>query len=351
MKPLIASTLAALLLAGTALSAQAAANDFFQVHRKVADTEGAAPITDTDLKNPWGLSQGPGGPLWVANNHTGTSTIYDRRTYDKQPLTVAIPGADGPVGAPIGTVFVQFGGTDFPISSGGTTSGSYFLFGTEDGTISGWNPAVDSTHAIIAVDDSDEGASYFGMALGDFHGGRRLFVADFANNEVAVYAPDFSEVGSFTDPDVPAGYSPFNVQVLNNKVYVAYALRDPDSGDEVAGPGNGFIDVFQPSGTMVKRLVSNGELNAPWGMALAPSGFGKFAGQLLVGNFGDGKINVYDKDTGDYLGKLRGADGKAISIDGLWALIPGPGQSLSFSAGTKDEKHGLVGQIEFSPGK
>lgn len=355
MKSLIASALAAVLVAGTALSAQAApppaASGFFSVHPKVADTEGAAPISDPDLKNPWGISQGPGGPIWTANNHSSTSTVYDRKTYDKVPLTVAIPAAGGGAGgSPTGTVFVQFGGSDFPVSNGTATGGAYFLFVTEDGTISGWTPMVDSTHALIAVDDSGEGASYKGVALGDFQGTRRLFVADFANNEVSMYAPDFSEVGSFTDPNVPAGYAPFNVQVLNNKVYVAYALRDPDTGDEVAGPGNGFVDVYQASGAFLKRLVSNGELNAPWGMAIAPDGFGKFAGQLLVGNFGDGKINVYDKSTGDYLGKLRGSDGKAISIDGLWAIFPGAGQTLSFTAGTKDEKHGLLGQIEFNAG-
>jgi uncharacterized protein (TIGR03118 family) len=358
MKSQIASALAAVLLAGAPAAASVAqaaphqppaATGFFSVHAKVADTEGAAPVTDPDLKNPWGISQGPGGPIWVANNHTGTSTIYDRRTYDKQGLTVAIPGANGePIGGPTGTVFVQFGGSDFPVSNGTSTSGAYFLFVTEDGTISGWTPAVDSTHALVAVDDSAEGSAYFGAALGIHQGARRLFVADFANNQVSMYDPDFSEAGAFTDPTVPAGYAPFNVQVLNNKGYVAYALRDPDTGDEVAGPGNGFIDVFQTSGAMVGRLVSNGELNAPWGMAIAPAGFGKYAGQLLVGNFGDGKINVYDKATGDYLGKLRDATGKAISIDGLWAIAPGAGQTLSFTAGTKDEKHGLLGQIEFS---
>jgi uncharacterized protein (TIGR03118 family) len=361
MKPMIASAIAAALLAGSAATAPLAlaagkappaAGGFFQVHPKVADTEGAAPVTDPDLVNPWGIAQGSGGPIWTANNHSSTSTVYDRRTYDKQALTVSIPAAGGGSGgSPTGAVFVQFGGPDFPVSNGASTGGAYFLFVTEDGTISGWNPQVDSTHALIAVDDSDEGASYKGASVGDFQGHRRLFVADFANNEVGVYDADFSEAGHFTDPNLPAGYAPFNVQVLNNKVYVAYALRDPGTGDEVAGPGNGFVDVFQTSGAMVGRLVSGGHLDAPWGMAIAPDGFGKFAGQLLVGNFGDGRINVYDKSTGAYLGKLRGADGKAIVIDGLWAIFPGPGQTLSFAAGTHDEEHGLLGQIDFSLSK
>jgi uncharacterized protein (TIGR03118 family) len=207
---------------------------------------------------------------------------------------------------------------------------------------------VDSTHAIIAVDDSGEGAVYTGATLAHKGTQARLYVADFANNEVAIYGPDFAEIGDFTDPDVPAGYNPFNVQALNGKIYVTYALRDPDEGDEVTGPGLGYVDVFDTSGHLVKRLVSNGALNAPWGMVIAPDTFGKFAGQLLVGNFGDGRINVYDKDTGDFLGRLRDANGDPIKIDGLWSLMPGVGQTLTFASGPKDEKHGLIGQIEFT---
>lgn len=353
MKPLIASAFAAVLLAGTALSVQAApqpaAGGFFSVHHKVADTEGNAPITDTDLVNSWGISQAPGGPIWVADAGTGVSTVYDRRTFDKQPLTVTIP-APGGVGPslPTGTVFSSFGGPDFPITEGATTGGSYFLFATIRGVIAGWSPIVNPNRAVIAVDDSAEGAVYTGATIAHVGAQARLYVADFANNEVAVYGPDFTEIGDFTDPDVPEGYAPFNVQALNNKLYVTFALRDPDEGDEETGPGLGFVDVFDVQGHLLKRLVSNGALNAPWGLVIAPDGFGKFAGQLLVGNFGDGRINVYDKNTGDYLGRLRDANGDPIKIDGLWALAPGAGQTLTFASGPKDEKHGLMGQIEFS---
>jgi uncharacterized protein (TIGR03118 family) len=355
MKPLFASTFAAVLLAGTALSVQAApppaTGGFFQVHRKVADTDGQGQITDTDLINSWGIAQAPGGPIWVADAGTGVSTVYDRKTFDKQGLTVTIPapGGAGP-SLPTGTVFSSFSSSDFPVSSGPASGGSYFLFATIRGVIAGWNPTVDATHAIIAVDDSGEGAAYTGATIAHKGEQARLYVADFANNEVAIYGPDFAEIGDFTDPDVPAGYAPFNVQALNNRIYVTFALRDPDEGDEVAGPGLGYVDVFDTSGRMLKRLVSNGALNAPWGLVTAPAGFGRFSGQLLVGNFGDGRINAYDKDTGAFLGKVRGADGVPITIDGLWSLMPGAGKTLSFASGPRDERHGLVGQIEFNRG-
>jgi len=327
---------------------QVVAGEDFIIVNKVADQASAgAPTTDPLLINPWGLSQAPGGSLWVANEDTGTSTIYDFSTFAKVPLNVTIPGVEDEPGNPTGTTFTTFDGDNFRITKNGVTAHSLFLFDSLDGTISGWSPLVDPTHAVIAVDRSDDGAGFTGLTIRNAGASSRLYAADFANNRVEMYNGQFKRVGTFTDPSLPDGYAPFNVQTLNDKVYVAFALREEEEGEpeEVVGAGLGYVVVFDTNGTKLKTLVSNGPLNAPWGLTIAPASFGKFAGALLVGNFGDGKINAFDPATGQFLGTLQKNDNGPIEIEGLWALRPGPNGSVVFSAGPDDEAHGLVGVI------
>lgn len=310
----------------------------FNVVPLVSDQAGVAPFTDPNLVNPWGVSQAPGNPLWVSDNHTNLSTLYDPNTGQPQSLVVNIP-SDGPTG----TVFVP-PGTGFPITENGVTDDSIFLFDTEGGAILGWSPNVDATNAVIAVDNSANSSVYKGLAYDPTD--VLLFAADFHNNQVQVYDGSWNLVRSFTDPGLPKNFAPFNVAWLNNKLYVAFAEREQNGDDEVDGKGLGYVEVFDTQGVMQKHLVSNAKLNAPWGMTIAPPGFGKYAGRLLVGNFGDGYIHVYDADKGTYKGELRGSKSKPIVIDGLWSLFPGPNDNtIIFSAGPDGEAHGLLGQI------
>lgn len=316
---------------------QVVAGREFIVTRQVSDQTGRAPVIDSNLVNAWGLSQAPGGPLWVSNNGTDTSTLYDANSFAKIPLTVSVPGA------PTGTTFVGIDGA-FNISSGGVSGRTVFAFATEDGRIEGWNPTVSATQALVAVNESASGSIFKGLTLGTSDAGPRLFAADFAHGVVSMYDTSFNKVGSFTDPHLPADYTPFNVQNLDGQIYVTFAKREPGAADETAGRGLGFVDVFDTSGHLVKRLIQEGKLNAPWGLAIAPKTFGKFAGALLVGNFGDGDINAYDVKTGKFLGAVRD-EHHQISIDGLWALHTGPNGTITFSAGPDDESHGLIGSI------
>jgi uncharacterized protein (TIGR03118 family) len=305
----------------------------------VADQPGIAPVTDPDLVNPWGLDQlMDGAPVWVSDNGTDKSTFYDRNTGSKQFPVVAIPH-----GVPTGLVAVP-SGTNFNLTENGITGRAYFLFDSETGFITGWAPGVDQNNAIVGYDGSAQGSVYKGLALDKVN--KHLLAADFTNNQVQILDTGFNVLGSFTDPDLPRRFAPFNVAVLNGNVYVAFAKRERGGADEIAGKGLGYVDVFGTNGTLITRLISNGKLNAPWGLAIAPANFGAFSGDLLVGNFGDGKINVYDPTTGDFLGRLNDANGKALKIDGLWALDPGPGDAkVSFSAGPNDEANGLLGVI------
>lgn len=337
----------ALVLAAPALAAPIPLNDaqlaslsagaHFMIIRQVSDQAGVAPITDSNLVNAWGLSQAPGGPLWVANNGTDTSTLYNATSFAKIPLTVSVPGG------PTGTTFVGINNA-FNVTSGAKTGRSVFAFATEGGQISGWNPAVNLTNAVVAVDESGSGAVFKGLTLSNSGTSSRLFAADFAHGVVSIYDTSFNKVGTFTDPSLPSNYSPFNVQNLNGEIYVTFAKREPGSRDETAGMGLGFVDVFDTSGHLLRKLVQHGQLNAPWGLAIAPASFGKFAGALLVGNFGDGHVNAYDPNTGEFRGALRD-DEHRVMIDGLWALHTGPNGTITFSAGPAGESHGLVGSI------
>jgi len=326
----------------------------------VSDGSVSAKHTDSNLINPWGVSFGPSGPLWVSDNGTGVTTIYDgdgnpQTIAGNTAITIAPPmGQTGPA-APTGQVFNNTGG-GFDISQYGNSASSVFLFATEDGTISGWNPSVNPGSSVLAVDDSGDSAVFKGLAIGtDDYGNSHLYAADFHNNAVDIFDKDFNQVGSFTDPNLPDGYAPFNVQNLDGKLFVTFAQQNEDKHDDVAGPGHGFVDEFDLKGNLITHIASGGSpdspLNSPWGLDIAPPSFGKLAGNLLVGNFGDGTINVYDLKNNQFDGKLLGTDGKPIQIGDLWALTNGGGgkggdpNSVFFTAGVENEAHGLFGSL------
>jgi uncharacterized protein (TIGR03118 family) len=320
----------------------------------VSDTPGAAPTIDPNLINPWGVADSPTGLFWVSDNGTGVTTIYNGAGMPAGPKLVtvaALPGEDH--SNPTGQVFN--GGGSFDISSDGTTGSSLFIFATESGTISGWNPKVDPTSSVIAVDNSSNGAVYKGLAIGSNHDGTFLFAANFHNGTVDVFDQNFKQVNSFTDRHLPKGYAPFNVQVLDGHLFVTFALQDADKHDDVAGAGHGFVDEFDLKGHLLDRVASRGPLDSPWGLAIAPSGFGEFAGDLLVGNFGDGTINAFDLKDDHFEGKLLDANSAPITIGDLWALIPGNGSANSdpnkiyFTAGVQNEAHGLFGSLAAIP--
>jgi len=343
----------ALLVAGAA-AGNAAAPNIYTVTNLVSDVPGEAAHVDPNLVNAWGLAAGPTTPWWVADNETDVSTLYTGDG-DAIPLVVQVEGA------PTGLVFN--GGPNFVVSDGAGNSGpSRFMFATESGTIRGWNPSVPppppSTESFVVVDRSDVEANYKGLAIASTPDGDFIYAADFHNARVDVFDGGFNLVtnpGAFVDPRIPHGFAPFGIQNIGGQIFLAYAKQDAEAEDEVAGQGLGFVDRFDTGGTFLGRVASRGQLNAPWGLALAPASFGRFGGDLLVGNFGDGKINAYARGpngTFAYRGALRGTDGEALSIDGLWALgfgndaAAGPAGTLFFTAGPDDEEHGLFGKIE-----
>ncbi len=330
-----------------------------------SSTSPQAAHTDGNLVNPWGVSFSPTSPFWVSDNAKGVATLYDGNGV-AQPLvvTIATPNGQMPGTAPTGQVF-NTDSDDFDISAkGGTPQSSVFLFATEDGTISGWNPKVDPTHSALLADNSSNpaegadgnGAVYKGLAIGKGEGDTHLFAANFRHGTVDVFDGSetngqLNQVGSITDPNVPAGFAPFNVQVLDGHLFVTYAMQDGPKHDDVAGKGHGFVDEYDLDGHLLHRVASGGPLDSPWGLAIAPSDFGKFAGDLLVGNFGDGTINAYDLKNDHFVGKLDGADGKPIVIGDLWAITPGNGHGagdpgkLYFTAGVEKEAQGLFGSL------
>jgi uncharacterized protein (TIGR03118 family) len=318
----------------------------------VSDIPGAAQNTDPNLVNPWGIALQPGQPFWIANNGSGTSTLYDGNGVN-QGLVVTVPApAAGATSAPTGTVFNP--GNSFNVSAGGQTGASAFIFATEDGTIAGWSPTVNETKAVIAVNDAAAGAVFKGLALGTNASGTFLYAADFHNGTIDVFNSNFAKVslaGNFSDSSIPAGFAPFNVQNIGGNLFVTYAKQNAAKHDDVAGAGNGFVDVFDTNGNLIQRFASQGTLDSPWGVTQAPASFGAFGGDILVGNFGDGTINAFDPKSGAFLGQLQGTGGQTISIQGLWGLQFGTGGSggtpgaLYFTAGAGQEQHGLFGTL------
>jgi uncharacterized protein (TIGR03118 family) len=321
----------------------AAERNSYTVTPLVSDQPGVAAQTDPNLVNAWGLTSGPTSPWWVSDNGTDKSTLYRGSDGAIQGLVVAVAG--GPTGAVFNPT------TGFVLPTGGKAS---FIFDSEDGKLRAWNGAQGTT-AIVVADRSSVDAIYKGLAIADTSAGPRLYAADFHNARVDVFDGSFGLVpGGFVDASLPSGYAPFGIQTIGDRVFVTYAKQDADAEDEVAGQSLGFVDVFSTAGDLLGRVAQHGQLNAPWGLALAPSSFGRFAGDLLVGNFGDGQINAYEELPNGHFahrGELRSADGGLISIDGLWALQfgkagnNGPAGTLFFTAGPDEETHGLFGSI------
>ncbi|WP_405591615.1 TIGR03118 family protein [Streptomyces sp. NBC_01190] len=311
----------------------------------VSDQPGKAQLTDPNLINAWGLSRGPNSPLWVSNAGTSTSTLYSGAVNGgpatAAPLVVKVPG--GPV---TGQTFNSSTGFDVP----GTTTPASFLFATVGGTISAWAGAS-GTQAVQAA--AVPGAAYTGLTLSSSPFGPLLLAADFHDNRVDVFNSAFQKLdvaGLFRDPSLPKDYAPFNVQVLGGSVYVTYAKQDAAKQFDVPGAGHGFVDRFTGYGSFVDRIASRGDLDSPWGLVVAPAGFGRFAGDLLVGNFGDGTIHAFDPAGGRFRGTLTDTRGRTVRIDKLWGLITGDAvaggpDSVWFSAGPGDEKHGLLGTL------
>ena len=330
----------------------------------VSNMPGIAALTDPDLVNAWGLSASPGtdaapgSPLWVSDNGTGKTTLYNAGTptsVSKVGLVVTVTS-----GAPTGQVFNTSSSGFVVHDASGHSGRALFIFDSENGGIDGWNPTVGVTGtppSTVTETPVTNGANavYKGLAIAQASDGQTyLYAANFRSGRVEAYDSTFTPVelpgGLFVDPRIPAGYAPFNVQELAGKLYVSYAKQDARLHDDVAGAGHGFVDVFSNDGALIRRLVTRGALNSPWGLALAPAGFGRFGGALLVGNFGDGHINAYDPNTGEHLGQLRMAHGQPIVIDGLWGLRFGNGTAaktgeLLFSAGPNHESDGLLGKI------
>ena len=334
----------------------------YAVHNLVADVAGTADKTDPNLTNPWGISMNPTGPFWISNNHSGTSTVYNT-TGDPfpvaSPFVVKIPpsSSGGAASSPTGQVYN--GTAAFEIAAG---KPARFIFATEGGTIAGWNSDVDPANAVTMADNSGSGAVYKALALGVSGTAPVLYAANFGNGTVDAFDFAFKPLatgGGFKDPNLPAGFAPFNIQRFGRRLYVTYAKQDSAKHNDVAGAGNGYINVFDMDGNLRQRLVSGGVLNSPWGLALAPGFFGDYSNTLLVGNFGDGTVNAFDIASGESLGALAGPDGNALVVEGLWGLIFGNGHNggdantLYFTAGISGggskEDHGLFGSIQLAP--
>ena len=331
-------------LSAISQGATGTANIYIQ-HNLVSDIAGMADFTDPHLVNPWGISESTGSPLWISNQGSATSTIYNGSGVASTTVVTIPNGATrqslvGPTGQ------VQNSSTGFLLSNGKAAS---FIFATQDGTISAWNGGAAST---VMVDNSPTGAVYTGIAINA--AGPTLYAANFNSGKIDVFDTNFhatAAAGGFTDANLPSGYAPYNIWNLGGKLYVTYAVQNASKNAPVGAAGNGIVDVFDTNGNLLQRLVSNGPLNAPWGVAIAPPTFGAFGGALLVGNFADGTINAFNLTTGSSLGALQGQSGSPIAIPGLWALIFGNGKSggdpntLYFTAGIQGELHGLLGSI------
>jgi uncharacterized protein (TIGR03118 family) len=342
-RPSLAAGVLLFAMAGPALAVN------FTATGLVTDDPVANPgqITDAGLVNAWGLSYAPSGPFWVSSAGAGTSPLYQvdplTQATTKLGLTVSTPGI-----AVTGQVFNPMAASAF--------NGNAFLFVNVDGSVSGWRPALGSSTETLAP--AAPGKVYTGAAFGAVGGQGYLYAANFGAGSIDVYKGNAAApalTGSFLDPLLPAGYSPFNVQTLGDSVYVAYAKPDPEENEEMKGPGLGLVDRFDLQGQFVDRVATGGSLNAPWGLAIAPASFGAMAGDILVGNFGDGRISAYDPFTHAFVGQVAGADGSPLEIDGLWAISPGndtlAGSSalLYYTAGPEDETHGVFGVLRPVP--
>ena len=376
-KRVLALTTALAVGAASSALADDLAHNSYDVTKLTSDIAGQAQNTDAVLQNAWGVAFTPGAsPFWIADNATGCSTLYDGAGVPQpvaQPLQVKIPlpGNNVPMtackpvnpnhppsptpAAPTGMVWNPT--TTFLVP--GTTIPATFIWATENGTISAWAATLpDTSHAVEAVNNSP-GAVYKGLVFGTNVHGVFLYATDFRSGKIDVFAGNgaagfrpatSTEIpGSFSDPTLPAGFAPFGIQNINGNLFVMYALQDAAKHDDVAGPGNGFVDVYDTDGNLLQRFASRRPLNSPWGVTRASFAFGRFSGDVLIGNFGDGQINAFDSD-GNFRGTLRDGKGKPVAIDGLWTLTLGGGRSsnsdtLYFTAGPNGEADGLFGTI------
>jgi uncharacterized protein (TIGR03118 family) len=318
----------------------------------VSDIAGLAANTDTNLVNPWGIASSSTSPFWVADNAKGLATAYDG-SGALQSLMVRVPSPAGSSGrsGPTGVAF--YGGSSFQF----TGNPARFLFATADGVIAAWHPALGSS-AVRVVDNGSIGAVYKGLAIASTASGDFLYAANFKNGSIDVFDGHFAPValaGSFTDPILPSGYAPFNIQNLDGKLYVAYARQNASGTNDLPGPGNGIVDVFDFAGNFARRLVTGGPLNSPWALALAPPTLAGIEGNLLVANSGDGRINAFNPTNGVLTDVLRDGAGNPLVIDGLRGLIFGNGgnggdpETLYFTAGIAGGgaigDHGLFGAL------
>lgn len=337
----------------------------------VSDVPGLALHTDPNLVNPWGQASAPaavGSPIWVSDNGTGKATVLNGdgtpfiRSGEPLVVTLATPPSAGSnaVAAPTGQLFNTFdnSSTNFVITENGKSGPAFFVFATEDGTIEGWNPNVSPTHAVIAVDRStvsdaagDVGAVYKGITAATTPAGKFLFATNFRFGTVDVFDSNFHLVQTLSDPNLPAGFAPFGIHNPGTgSLFVTFAKQNAAKHDDVAGRGNGFVDELNPATSSLQRFVSAGRLDSPWAVTLAPSNFGAFGGDFLVGNFGDGHINAFDQK-GHFEGQLESSDRGALTIPGLWGLRFGNGTNgasttaLFFTAGIDNEAHGLFGDL------
>jgi uncharacterized protein (TIGR03118 family) len=348
------------LVAPSTASAQSSAQSHggLAVHQVnlVSDLPGMAPLVDSDLVNPWGLSLGATSPLWVSNEGTSSSTLYSSApgatTATKVPtVRVTVPHPTGQV---------NNAGTGFVLKNSTTSAPARFIFATLTGQIAAWGPPITPLIGAAEIKATVPGASYTGLAIATAKAGDQLYAANFQQGRIDVFSSTFDQVTqpwwAFRDFQLPKAYHPFNVQTLNGRIFVAYAKFDPTTGDEVAGKGLGFVDEYTVNGHFVARIASRDTLNAPWGLAIAPASWGEQAGSLLVGNFGDGRINfIAAKSHGRFDHNITGqvrdaASGHTLVIPGLWALLQGTAStggtdSVFFSAGIDDETHGLVGVL------
>ncbi len=347
-----------LIVAAASCAANAAYADNDDIAYKqtnlVSDGAVSALVTDGHLKNPWGIAAIPGAPFWIADNGTGLSTLYDGHG-NIVPLVVKIPAPKGSaadvMATPTGLVWNP-NGQQFLVAP---QLGALFIFATEDGTISAWNPNVDLHNAVLEVDNSagGNGAVYKGLALATNSSGVFLYATNFRSGTVDVFDSKFQPAalsGSFMDRRIPPGYAPFGISLVDGNLFVTYALQNAAKHDDEKGPGRGFVNVFDTDGHLVTRFASRGVLNSPWGVARAPLSFGPSSSRILIGNFGDGRISGFSS-FGDFRGQLRDPHGHAISIDGLWSITFGTAlgsdpNTLYFTAGTNGEADGLFGSLQ-----
>lgn len=321
----------------------------------VSDGFVAAAHMDLNLKNPWGIAFGAGGPFWVSDNNSGLATLYDGTGATAGPART-IPGGGGGAANPTGQVFNSGGG--FNVHKGnGTPGSSLFILVGEDGGISGWSPSVDPVNAILAVDNSASGAVYKGATLAQVSGKKELLVTNFNAGTVEAYDDTFSRVTlrhGFQDHSIPKGFAPFNVQNIDGLIYVTYAKQNAAKHDDVGGAGAGFVDVYNVVGRLRGRLQHGNFMNSPWGLAVAPASWGKVAGDILVGQFKSGNIAVFNPRSGRFVGLVGDSNNTPIQIDDLWAITPGSGsptastETIFFTAGVNDEQDGLFGSLSFA---